>query len=137
MSWWHRLLRALGFRTPVERVYHLDANLVKTLQYLAEQEKRSEDQVAAELISNGFSQRVARQDVVRRWRTLTPREQQVAVMICQNYTTREIAAQLVVSTNTVKAHVRRVLTKFDVHSRSELRMLLAGFDFEATARWED
>jgi DNA-binding CsgD family transcriptional regulator len=37
---------------------------------------------------------------------------------------------LVVSTNTIKSHVRAVLLKFDVHSRSELRLLLADFNFD-------
>lgn len=137
MSWWHRLLRALGFRTPAERIYYLDDDLVKSLRYLAEQEQRSEEQVAADLISNGFSHRMARQEIIQRWWTLSPREQQVVAMVCQNYSTHEMAAQMVVSTNTIKAHIRHALAKFEVHSRDELRLLLADFDFGRSSQWTD
>lgn len=65
------------------------------------------------------------------WRSLTPREQQIAVMICQHLSNRQIAQRLVVSPNTVKGHVHRVLTKFGVHSKAELRQALADWDFEA------
>jgi hypothetical protein len=41
-----------------------------------------------------------------------------------------MAAQMVVSTNTIKSHMRAVLRKFDVHSRSELRLLLSDFNFD-------
>jgi DNA-binding CsgD family transcriptional regulator len=129
MSFWLRLLRALGFQAPTERTYYLDEELVKSLQMLAEQEQRTEGEMAANLITDAFSRRLAFQDLLLRWQSLSPREQQVTMMICRNYTTSEIAAQLVVSTNTVKAHVRKSLLKFDVHSRGELRLLLADFDF--------
>jgi len=65
------------------------------------------------------------------WRSLTPREQQIAAMICQHLRNRQIAQRLVVSPNTVKGHVHRVLTKFGVHSKAELRQTLADWDFEA------
>lgn len=65
------------------------------------------------------------------WRSLTPREQQIAAMICQHLSNRQIAQRLVVSPNTVKGHVHRVLSKFGVHSKAELRQALADWDFEA------
>jgi DNA-binding CsgD family transcriptional regulator len=129
MSFWLRLLSALGFQVPTERTYYLDEELVKSLQILAEQEQRTEGEVAANLITDAFSRRLAHQDLLQRWQTLSPREQQVAMMICLNYSTGEMAGQLVVSTHTVKTHVRNILVKFDVHSRGELRLLLADFDF--------
>jgi DNA-binding CsgD family transcriptional regulator len=130
MSFWLRLLRALGFRVPADRTYYLDEELVRSLQILAMQEKRSEDQVATELINDAFSRRIAVQDLRERWRSLSPREQQIAMMICHNYTTGEIADQLMLSANTVRTHVRRVMLKFDVHSRGELRLLLSDFEFD-------
>jgi DNA-binding CsgD family transcriptional regulator len=129
MSFWLRLLRALGFQAPNERTYYLDEELAKSLQILAEQEQRTEGEVAANLITDAFSRRLAFQDLLQRWQSLSPREQQVAMMICRNYTTGEMADELVVSPYTVKAHVRKILIKFDVHSRGELRLLLADFDF--------
>ena len=130
MSFWLRLLRALGFYTPVERTYYLDEEVVRSLRILAEQEQRSEDEIAASFITNGVSRRRASQETLARWFSLSPREQQVAMMICHNYTTGEMAAHLIISTNTVKSHVRSVLRKFDVHSRGELRIVLADFDFD-------
>jgi DNA-binding CsgD family transcriptional regulator len=130
MSFWLRLLHALGFYTPVEKTYYLDEEVVKSLQMLAEQEQRSEGEVAAHLITNAVSRRRASRETLTRWLSLSPREQQVAMMICHNYTTGEMAAQLVVSTNTVKTHIRSVLHKFNVHSRGELRLVLTDFDFD-------
>jgi DNA-binding CsgD family transcriptional regulator len=129
MSFWLRLLRTLGFQVPAERTYYLDEELVKSLQILAEQEQRTEAEVAANLITDAFSRRLAYQDLLQRWQSLSPRQQQVAMMVCRNYTTGEMAGQLVVSPHTVKTHVSKILIKFDVHSRGELRLLLADFDF--------
>jgi DNA-binding CsgD family transcriptional regulator len=130
MSFWLRLLHALGFYTPIEKTYYLDEEVVKSLQILAEQEQRTEGEVAAHLITDAVSHRRASQETLTRWLSLSPREQQVAMMICHNYTTGEMAAQLVVSTNTVKTHIRSALHKFNVHSRGELRLVLEDFDFD-------
>jgi DNA-binding CsgD family transcriptional regulator len=134
MSFWHRLLHALGFQPPPERVYYLDDDLVQSLQELAEQELRPEDEVAADLITDAFIRRLAFMDLQRRWRSLSPREQQATMLVCQNYTTDEVAAEMMISPNTVKTHVHNSMLKFAVHSRSELRRLLADFDFTSGAR---
>jgi DNA-binding NarL/FixJ family response regulator len=130
MSFWQRLLRSLGFKTPTPRTYNLDEDLLRSLQALAEQEQRSETDLAAELLADAFARRSSRQEAVLRWRSLSPREQQIAVLICREYTNSQIAAQLVLSMPTVKTHVHHVLEKFDVRSRDELRQALAEFDFE-------
>ena len=51
-------------------------------------------------------------------------------MVCYNYMTGEIADQLTLSRNSVKTHIFNILRKFGVHSRYELRLLLADFDFQ-------
>ena len=130
MFFWLRLLHALGFYTPVEKTYYLDEEVVKSLQLLAEQEQLSEGEVASNLITNAVSRRQTTQEQMEHWLSLSPREQQVAMMICHNYTTGEMGAELILSTNTVKSHVRNVLYKFNVHSRSELRVKLTDFDFD-------
>ncbi len=66
-----------------------------------------------------------------RWQELTPREQQVAALACLGYTNEAIAAHLVISVNTVRSHLRRVLTKYHVTSKAELRLILANWDFAA------
>jgi DNA-binding NarL/FixJ family response regulator len=50
---------------------------------------------------------------------LTDRELEVLRLVAQGLTNREIAAQLYISENTVKNHVRNILEKLHLHSRME------------------
>ncbi|MCP4418016.1 MAG: helix-turn-helix transcriptional regulator, partial [Chloroflexi bacterium] len=63
------------------------------------------------------------------WHTLTNREKETAAFTCLGYTNHEIAQKMVISPNTVKTHLRRVLQKFGVGSKSELQLVLASWDF--------
>lgn len=56
---------------------------------------------------------------------LTPRELQVASLLAQGRTTREVASALFLSPKTVEYHLRHVYTKFGIDTRGELRALLA------------
>jgi DNA-binding NarL/FixJ family response regulator len=51
---------------------------------------------------------------------LSAREREVAVLIAQGLTNREIAEQLVISEWTVDTHVRHILTKLDFRSRVQV-----------------
>jgi DNA-binding NarL/FixJ family response regulator len=51
--------------------------------------------------------------------SLTKREWEVLDLLCQGRTTEEIATLFVVSTETVRSHVKRILHKLGVHSRAE------------------
>jgi DNA-binding CsgD family transcriptional regulator len=51
---------------------------------------------------------------------LTTREREVAILIAQGKSTREIAEALVVSERTVESHVANIMFKIDVHSRSQI-----------------
>lgn len=51
---------------------------------------------------------------------LTPAEEQVALLVAEGRTNREVAAALFLSIHTVDAHLRRVYRKLDVRSRTEL-----------------
>ena len=64
-----------------------------------------------------------------RWQQLTPREQQVAALVCLNYTNHQIAARLSISPDTVKLHVHNLLAKFDLHRKADLRVALSDLDF--------
>jgi non-specific serine/threonine protein kinase len=51
---------------------------------------------------------------------LTPREEEIAVLVAQGMTNRSIAEELVVSERTVGTHVRRMLKKLDLRSRAQI-----------------
>ena len=51
--------------------------------------------------------------------TLTSREWQVLDLLCEQRTTDQIAAALVLSQETVRTHVKSILRKLDVRSRTE------------------
>jgi DNA-binding CsgD family transcriptional regulator len=51
---------------------------------------------------------------------LTPRESEVARLVAQGLTNREIAARLYVSDRTAENHVQHILTKLDLSNRSQI-----------------
>ncbi|HTU76415.1 MAG TPA: LuxR C-terminal-related transcriptional regulator [Trebonia sp.] len=59
------------------------------------------------------------------WEQLTPRERQVAALVAQGMTNREIAARLVVSKRTIDAHVEHILAKLGFSSRVQVAALAA------------
>ncbi len=56
---------------------------------------------------------------------LSAREQEILRLVAQGYTNAEIAQALVISENTVKTHLRRMMRKLGVTSRAELAALAA------------
>ena len=57
---------------------------------------------------------------------LTPREQEVLLLIAKRYADKEIAEELSISPRTVARHVTGIFTKLDVHSRREAAAMLEG-----------
>jgi DNA-binding CsgD family transcriptional regulator len=51
---------------------------------------------------------------------LTPREKEVALLVAQNMSNRQIASTLTLSEHTVATHVRNVLKKLGLHSRNQV-----------------
>jgi DNA-binding NarL/FixJ family response regulator len=51
---------------------------------------------------------------------LTPREEEIAALVARGMTNRQIAADLTISKHTAATHVRRILKKLGLHSRTEL-----------------
>ena len=61
---------------------------------------------------------------------LSPREREVALAVGQGQSNAEIAAGLLMSMATVKAHISRILTKLDLNNRTQVALLIrdAGLD---------
>jgi DNA-binding NarL/FixJ family response regulator len=132
MTLWQRLLRLLGYRKSSDRLsFPVDVDLIRSLQDLAEQENRPRTELAAELLSYALAQRDVAEANLQCWRSLSVREQQVTALLCLGFTSKQIAARLVISPETVKSHAQRALLKFGLRSRTELRQALADWDFSA------
>ena len=57
---------------------------------------------------------------------LSARELEVAHLVAQGLTNREIAAELVLSTRTIDSHVQHILTKLDFNTRSQIAGWVVG-----------
>lgn len=55
-----------------------------------------------------------------KWAALTPRQKQVARLAAHGLSNSEIAQQLGIKPNTVDAHLKKIYSTLDVHSRAEL-----------------
>ena len=82
-----------------------------------------------DLLASVLADRRSRRELEDYWNALTLREQQVTALVCLGYTNRQIAARLNLSIETVKTHIRNVLLKFRIHSKTELRVMFSSWDF--------
>ena len=132
MSIWRKLLSLIGLR-PISapRKYQVSESMQVTLTTLAEHEGRPENELIQDLVTAGLTQYYESEDLWRKWRSLTPREQDVAALACLGFTNREIAARLNIAPDTVKSRLQNVLRKFNIHKRTDLRVMLADWDFSA------
>jgi DNA-binding NarL/FixJ family response regulator len=132
MSIWRRLLSLIGLR-PISapRKYLVSESMQVTLATLAQHEGRPEDELIQDLVAAGLTQYYESEDLWGKWRALTPREQDVAALACLGFTNREIAARLNIAPDTVKSRLQNVLRKFNIHKRTDLRVMLADWDFSA------
>jgi DNA-binding CsgD family transcriptional regulator len=56
---------------------------------------------------------------------LTPRQLEIALLIARGLTSREVAAQLILSERTVDSHLENILGRLRLHSRKELSLWAA------------
>jgi DNA-binding CsgD family transcriptional regulator len=132
MNPWKRLLTNLGiWPGSARRYYELDEPLQAAVLERADRDQRPFEQVEAELLSVGLAHLQSSDRLQQRWDRLSKREQDVTALTCLNYTNRQIAAYLQVSPATVKSYVRQSLSKWQVHSKDELRMLLEQWQFDS------
>ena len=134
MSIWRRLLNWIGLRPKSgSRTYEISETLQVTLSTIAKHEGRPEHELLPDILAAGLSQYVTKDKLWNRWQSLSPREREVAALACLGHTNREIAKRLNISPETVKVRLQRVMMKYGVTSRSQLRMLLQEWDF---SDWE-
>jgi len=63
---------------------------------------------------------------------LTPREEEVAALVAQGLTNRQVATELVISEQTAATHVKKILKKLTLHSRSQLAAWVAEQSLDAS-----
>jgi DNA-binding CsgD family transcriptional regulator len=132
MSIWRRLLNWIGLRPKSDlRTYEISESLQVTLTTIARHEGRPEHELLPDILAAGLNQYVTKEKLWNLWRSLTPREKDVAALACLGYTNREIGKRLNISPETVKVYLQRVLMKFGIASKSNLRMLLKDWDFSS------
>jgi non-specific serine/threonine protein kinase len=51
---------------------------------------------------------------------LTPREQEVAILVAKHLSNRQIASELMLSEHTVATHIRNILKKLGLNSRNQI-----------------
>ncbi len=132
----HKIRNWLARRRTIQQTtnFTLDVNTLRSLQCLAEQEQRTPEEIADQILGDAFRNHQAQGENWLRWQSLTPREQEITALICLNYTTRQIAAKLHISPETVKTHAEHILLKFDMPDRNAMRLMLNGWDFSGWDR---
>jgi DNA-binding CsgD family transcriptional regulator len=125
------LIYDLGLKRENRRRFELDDALDHSVQDLALREGHSPEETVSRLVAEALDHRQAEEERMRIWGDLTPREKQVAALVCLHYTNAEIAQHLILSEETVKTHLQRVFHKFSLHRKDELRHKLAHWDFQA------
>lgn len=127
---WNRLLDLLRTRrSPRGRYFELEESLLTALAQRADQERRPEEEVQAEVMAAGLARLQTADWMKRCWGNLSGREQEVTALACLGYTNRQMAGRMHVSVETVKTHMSNSLVKFGLHSKAELRQALDSWNF--------
>ena len=130
MSIWRRLLSVIGLR-PISapRKYMVSESMQVTLTTLSQHEGRPEDELIQDLLAAGLTHYYSSDVLLNQWEVLSPREKDVAALVCLGYTNKDIGIRLGISPETAKTHLRNVLIKFNMNTRSELKLSLKDWDF--------
>jgi len=105
LAFWVYLRRALRSLIFASRIMHPGGEIGRALRDLSQSELRPEDEIAIDLLTNAIARHQAAEENLRRWRALTPREQEVSALTCLNFTNVQIADHLTISPETVKTHI--------------------------------
>jgi RNA polymerase sigma factor (sigma-70 family) len=104
-------------------IFEIDTELSSQLWLAARLQDITPERLVGDLLTRGLTQEAFRVQAETALATLTPREQEIAWLTAQGHTNRQIAENLVISPETVKTHMRHVLDKFNVNSKTDLRLL--------------
>lgn len=122
----HELLGAEQNPTPFIQIH---PDLLPTIEDIAHQENSSLEVVINDLLHFALSEHQQAEDSLLVWRQLTPREREITALIWLGLTNPQISQDLSISPNTVKTHIKNILSKFNIHSKETLREKLAMLDF--------
>jgi DNA-binding NarL/FixJ family response regulator len=103
-------------------------DLAERLEHLARARGETPEGLAGDLLRRALEQEAHRRQAEAALAGLTPRQREVARLAASGRTNRQIARELWLSPETVKTHLRRALEHFDLHSKTELRLLLRDVD---------
>lgn len=129
MTLWQQLQAVVERANTIQVSGVADDDLLRSVRDLSAREGYQPDEMILILLNQAVKNRRLKDRAHRSWDALSPREKQVAALVCVGLTGRQIAARLVVSPETVKTHVRHILRKFNLSSRRELCRLLGDWDF--------
>ncbi len=111
------------------RTFQVTDDLQLTLTRIAEREGRPEQDITSDLVAAGLVQYYATAELTPKWKSLSAREKEVAKLISQGLTNRQMAAQLSIATETINTHVQNIMRKFGLNSKAELRHILGVITF--------
>jgi DNA-directed RNA polymerase specialized sigma24 family protein len=117
MTLWQQLQAVVEHTNAVQVSSTVDDNLLRSVRDLSVREGYQPDEMILILLDQAVKNRRLKDRAHRSWDTLSPREKQVAALVCAGLTGRQIAARLVVSPETIKTHVRHIRLLPDWWSR--------------------
>jgi DNA-binding NarL/FixJ family response regulator len=109
------------------------ADLVAAIRTVARGEARIPPRMLGVLLRSLIERRREEEETMERLALLTDREREVASLLVAGLNRDAIARELVISPETARTHVQRVLSKLGVHSQLEAAAMLA--DHFAGARY--
>ena len=113
----------------VPRTYHLDQDVLQVVKDIAMQHMWAEEALVESLLRFAISQTWAFEEYSRLWENLSLREQEVAALVCLDYSNQEIGCRLSISPETVKTHLYKALNKLRLKHRKDLAQALVNWDF--------
>ena len=113
------------------RRFDLQLDLLAPLETLATSRGLTPQEMAADLVKQALLLEQFQNETRKKWQILTPREQEITVLIFRGNSSRAIYERLGIANETLRTHVHNILRKFEVSDRKELRQLLRDCNFSS------